>query len=46
MAWIKRHPLPVSVLAVVVVLVLVVLALLVFFGEGSSEGGITVTTVP
>jgi hypothetical protein len=26
--------------------VLVVLALLVFFGEGSGEGGITVTTVP
>jgi hypothetical protein len=46
MAWIKRHPLPVSVLGVVVVLVLVVLASLVFFGEGSGEGGITVTTVP
>jgi hypothetical protein len=46
MAWIKRHRLPVAVLGVVVVLVLVVLALLVFFGEASGEGGITVTTVP
>lgn len=46
MAWVKRHPLPVSILGAVVVLVLVALALLVFFGEGSGEGGSTVTTVP
>jgi hypothetical protein len=46
MAWIKRHSVPVSILVAFVVLVLVVFALLVFFGEGSGEGGITVTTVP
>jgi hypothetical protein len=45
-AWVKRHPLPVSILVAVVLLALVLLALLVFFGEGSGEGGITVTTAP
>ena len=46
MACIKRHPLPASILVAVVVLAFVLLALLVFFGAGSGEGGITVTTVP
>jgi hypothetical protein len=44
MAWIKRHPLPVSILVAVVLFVVVMLALFVLFGEAGGEGG--VTTVP
>jgi hypothetical protein len=41
MAWIKRHPLPVSILVAVVLFVVAMLVLFVFFGEGSGEGGVT-----
>ena len=41
MAWIKRHPLPVSILIAVVLLAVVMLVFLVLFGEASGEGGVT-----
>ena len=46
MAWITRHPLPVSFLAAALLLLVGVLVLLVFFGGASGEGGVTVTSVP
>ena len=40
-AWIKRHPFPVSILIAVALLAVVMLVLFVLFGEASGEGGVT-----
>jgi hypothetical protein len=41
MAWVKRHPFPVSILIAVVLLAVVMLVFFVLFGEASGEGGVT-----